>query len=94
MPAHHIIATALSETYSTQELKTSRRALLDAAMAPDALTGEQLEGVSFDFRPRTIDEITQAVENVSAALDKLDSGSNPNTSVRGRFINFGSRRIE
>jgi|DEB0MinimDraft_4_1074332.scaffolds.fasta_scaffold05867_3 hypothetical protein len=94
MPAHSILATALSESYTLAELKTFRRALLEAALAPDALTGEQLDGVSFQFAPRSLPEINQALENIAAAISKLEDAADGPGTVRSRFFNFNARPIE
>lgn len=93
MPAHSVIAQALRDTYSLASLKTSQATLLAASLSPDSLTGEQLEGVSFQFAPRTSAEIVQALENVAAAIAKHDS-SDQAGNLRSRFINFNSRPIE
>lgn len=93
MAANSTIASALKETYSIYELKASRKTLLDAALAPDALTGEQLEGVSFQFAPRSLAEISQALENVASAIYQHENTDAPG-EVKSRFFNFGSRPME
>lgn len=87
------IAQTLAETYSVSELETSRRTILEALLSPDSVLGNQLDGVSFQFAPRTVAELESTLGHVRAALNIL-SGTASASTVRGRFIDFSTRQME
>lgn len=90
MAADNLIALGLSESYSKAELEGFKKTLLETLISPDRITGNQLEGVSFQFAPRSEAEVRRALENVRAALGEDDGNQH---SISRRF-NFATRPIE
>lgn len=89
-----LISDALAEAYSPDELRASRKAILDAMLSPDSLTGEQLDGVSFSFQPRDLGDLEAMMVHLRAALAVADGDTTTPSNVRGRFIDFSTRQIE
>lgn len=90
MAADRLIALGLAESYSKAELEGFKKTLLEALISLDRITGNQMEGISFQFAPRSEAEVRRALKNILAALGEDDGYQH---SMSRRF-NFATRQIE
>lgn len=97
MAAHPIVSRSYHRRYTREELEASARSITDALAAVDDLTGEQLEGVAFQFRPKTEPELLRTLENLEAALEMFEreiQNAPDVRNIRSRFFDFSTRHIE
>ena len=94
MAANPTVVNALYESFSHTELVSSRRALVEASLSPERLTGEVLDGVSWAFAPTTYEDIVKALEAVEAAIKRHSPSNECVTSMNGRIMDLSRREIE
>ena len=85
----------LTQDYTKEQLVSMRKVLTTALLAPDAITGQQMEGIEFRFRPRSITEVEKLLALIRAAITQLDNpDALPDAPTMSHAFNFSPRRIE
>ena len=93
MAADPVIYRAFYRSKTEAELVEAEGTISDAILNPSRITGNQLEGVSWQFSPRSLAECRQELENIEAAL-ALHRGESPKQQTISRYIDRSKRCLE
>jgi NifU-like protein involved in Fe-S cluster formation len=88
-----IVASALADRKTEQQLNAALDILLDETLASDHVLEQQLSEVGFTFQVRTQPDRDRCIALVTAAL-KIRLGQFSPSAGSGHFMNFATRRIE